>query len=278
MKNKLFTVLIVALLISYGAGYTQIVHAATQEISTPSATPKTTVSADLEALKERLATKVAELRDVVRRAISGTVQSISVSSATIETKTKNMKIELPDDLIITQIINGKRTTLTTDDISKDDPVTIFGTYDTTLDLLKAKILFIESTKVYTHIAGVITDIDRVAYTITVTTNGGSTITVDIEKATKTNTWSKADGITKGGFSKILSGDTVHIVGTTVPKKENQISALRILDIGNLTGEITPTPSATPTIVDSTPSATPKITPKPTIKPTVKPTPKITPTP
>ena len=235
--------------------------------ATPSTTPKTTQ--DLEALKDRLATKVAELRDVVKRAMSGTVKSVSISSATIETKTKDVKIELADDITVTQLIDGKRTTLTVDDISKDDPITVFGSYDATLDLLKAKVIFIESTKVYEHISGLVTDVDREAFTVIIKTAEGRSLTIDIEKATKTNIWSKADGIAKGGFSKILVGDTLHIVGSAVPKKENRISALRILNIGNLSG-IVPTTTITPTSVASE-SATPKSTPKPTTKPTLKPT-------
>ena len=244
------------------------VYAAT--IATPTATPKETQ--DLEALKDRLATKVAELRDIVRRAISGTVKSVSVSSATIETKTKDVKIELADDITVTQLISGKRTTLSVDDISKDDPITVFGSYDATLDLLKAKAIFIESTKVYEHFSGKVTEVDREGFAIVVQTTEGRSLTVDIEKATKTNTWNQADGIAKGGFSKILEGDTVHVVGSAVPKKENQISALRILDIGNLSGAA-PTATIAPTPVASTsatPKVTPKVTPKPTLRPTVTP--------
>ena len=68
--------------------------------ATPTATAKPAVNAQLEELKDRLATKVAELRDVVRRAVSGTVKTVSISSATVETKTKDIKIELGDDIIV----------------------------------------------------------------------------------------------------------------------------------------------------------------------------------
>ena len=263
--NKIFLSSIFLLVLAASLVSAQPAFAAT--IATPSATPKE--SQDLEALKDRLATKVAELRDIVKKAMHGTVKSISVSSATIETKTKDVKIELADDITVTQLISGKRTTLSVDDISKDDPITVFGSYDATLDLLKAKAIFIESTKVYEHISGSVSEVDREGFTIIVQTSEGRSLTVDIEKATKTTTWSQADGITKGGFSKILVGDTVHIVGLLVPKKDNRISALRILDIGNLSG-VAPTITVAPSPVASD-SATPKATPKPTARPTVRPT-------
>lgn len=239
-------------------------------IATSTATPKAAVNAQLEELKDRLATKVAELRDIVRRAVTGTVKTVSISSATVETKTKDIKIELGDDIVVTQVINGKRTPLTIEDLAKDDRVTVFGSYDATLDLLKARVIFIESSRVVERITGTVTDVDQKAFTITVQTLGGTTVIVDIEKATKTVVWTKTDGVAKGGFSKILTGDTVHVTGTAVPKEENRLSALRILDIGNLSSAQTPTATIAPTPVASD-AATPKVTVKPTTKPTSKPT-------
>lgn len=231
--------------------------------SSPTATP--TGQTNLEDLKERLATKVAELRDIVTRALSGTITSVSISSAMIETTTKNYKIEFEDEMKVAQIINGKRTNLTIDDLDKNDRVTVFGSYDTTLELLKAKFIFIESNKVLTRIIGTITDIDREGFAITVLTSDEKTMTADIEKTTKATEWTAENGIVKSGFSKMAIGDTVHVIGTLDPKNDTNVSAARILDLGNLSGEITPTATLTPS-PESTSSATPKTTLKPTATP------------
>lgn len=210
--------------------------------ATPSATPAGT--AQLDALKERLATKVAELRSVVKRAMNGVVKTVSVASATVETDTKDIKIELGDNVKVAQMIRGKRTELTTDDLAKDDPITVFGTYDETLDLLKAQYIFIENKTPLQHVSGSVTASDEKAFTVSVKTREGRVLTIDIEKDTKTSVWTKADGIAKAGFSKIAEGDTVHVTGTDVAGKENRIRALRILDLGNLSGAApTPTPEA-----------------------------------
>lgn len=239
--------------------------------STPTASPKTlsqaTGSANLDDLKARLATKVAELRTTVKRALYGTVKSVSVTSATIETKTKDIKLELTDDVMVTQILSGKRTTLPIEDVATKDMVTVFGTYDETLDLLKAQYIFIESSAVISRIAGTVIDLDTEEFVLTVNTKEGRTILVDIEKATKTNMWTKEGGIVKGGFSKIAIGDTVHVVGKPVAKKDNQISASRILDLGNLSGAVTPTisptvPASSSATVKETPISTPKPSPIP----------------
>lgn len=242
----------------------------TAQESTQAATPRPTGatasgSAQMEELKARLATKVAELRTVVKRAMSGTVKSVSVTSATIETKTKDIKIELTDDVTVTQMIAGKRTPLAIDKIEPKDVVTVFGTYDETLDLLKAQYIFIESTSTITRLTGIVVDVDTEDFVLTINTSEGRILTVDIEKATKTTMWTKAGGLAKGGFSKIAVGDTVHITATPVAKKENSYSASRILDLGNITGAAaTPTSLVTPV---ASASATPRSTPRPTATPT-----------
>ena len=199
----------------------------------------------IEDLKERLATKVAELRQSQRKAVIGTVKAVSVSTATVETKTKDVKIELTDDIVIVQVLKGKRTKLKLDDLAKGDRVVVFGEYDTTLDLLKASVIFIQSPSTIERIPGVVTQVDAKAFTITVTTAEDKTVTVDIEKTTKITLWD-GSALVKGGFSRLAVGDSVHVVGTPVPKKENRLSAVRILNLGNLTNSPTAAPTEKPT--------------------------------
>lgn len=194
-------------------------------------------------LKDRLATKVAELRQLQRKAIFGTVKAVSTSTATIETKTKDVKIELTDDIKIAQIIKGTRTKLTADNLDKGDQVAVFGEFDTTLDLLKAKVIFIQAAPTQ-RIAGIVTDVTKADYTVTVKTPEGKSYIVDIETVTKIAVWTADRGIAKGGFSKVTVGDTIHVIGMAA-KKDDRVSAGRILDLGNLTGTA-PTATASPT--------------------------------
>jgi hypothetical protein len=239
---------------------------------TPTATSSaTTPKAQIDDLKDRLATKVAELRQSQKKAIAGTIKAVSVSTFTVETKTSDVKIELTDSITVFQTIKGKRTELTTDDLAKGDNVVVFGDYDTGLDLLKAKVIVIQDAPPE-RISGKVTEIDTKAFTVTVEVSDGNAYVVDIEKTTAVFAFEKENGVVKGGFSKLQTGSIVHVMGTLVPKKEKQISASRILDLGNLSGATpTPTPTieATPT---ATASGTPKATPKPTVKATPTPTP------
>ena len=83
-------------------------------------------------LKDRLATKVAELRQLQRKAIFGTVKAVSASTATIETKTKDVKIELTDDTKSPKSSRAHAPKLTADNLDKGDQVAVFGEFDATL--------------------------------------------------------------------------------------------------------------------------------------------------
>lgn len=231
--------------------------------NTPSPTPENKLKL-IEDLKNRIATKVAELRQNEKRAIFGVVKSASLSTITLESGSKEIKAEVGDEITVVQFLRGVRTKLTLDDVSKNDVVTLFGDYDQTLDLLKAKVVFIESTPPV-KVNGVIRSIDLKEFTLSVATGDNKTYTIDVEKDTKTFLWEPAGGIVKSGFSKLTVGETVHILGIPVPKKENRIHAFRIVDIGTVgPGGITaPVGAVTPT---------PRPSPLTTIKPTTKPTP------
>ncbi len=223
MRYILLTFVFIALLATRVAAQT----------ATPSATPPSDKAKQIEDLKERLATKVAELVQTHKSAIHGTVKDVTISTITIETPTKDIKIDLTDELVIFQNIRGKRTKLTSDELAKGDIVTVFGDYDTTLDILSARVVFIQSAPP-ARTSGLVTAIDREAFTITVTPPQGPAVTVDIEKTTKTVLWD-GKSLAKSGFSKIQTGEAVHVVGSLVPKQENRISASRIVDLGNRNG-------------------------------------------
>lgn len=208
----------------------------------------------LDTLKDRLASAATELQQSQKRAIFGTVKVTSVSTITVSTKTSDMKIELTDNISVFQNIKGKRATLTTDQISRGDDVVVFGDYDTNLDILKAQVIFIQDT-IPERISGTVTAVSKKDYTVTVATAGGQSYIVDFETTTKAFTWTGTGGIQKAGFAKLAVGDTVHVLETPEPKTDNRVSAIRILDIGNLTGT-TPKAATSPSPTAAAPTPTP----------------------
>lgn len=209
---------------------------------------KSTVKVD--DLMDRLATRVAQLSQTQKKAITGTVNTVSVSSFTLETATKNYKIELPDALKVIQMVKGKRTELTQEDIAKGDSVTAFGGYDETIDTLRASVVWIEPTTLLIKRMGVVETVDKTDYSFTVKTPEKQTITVDFETSSKLSIFNGVD-ITKGGFSKITPKSSIIITGTAVPNKANRYSATRILILQP------DTPTNTPKAPIASPSSTTK---------------------
>ncbi len=241
--------------------------------ASPSATATPTgKAAQIEDLKERLATKVAELRQTQKKAVFGLVKAITVSTVTIETPTKDLKIDLPDEIVVYQTVNGKRTKLAASNIEKDDVVAIFGDHDTTLDLLTAKVVIIQSAAP-SRISGTVSAIDKTDFTLTINSAQGESYIIDIETNTRTQMWTNG-ALERGGFSRINVGDVVHVIGTNVKNQETRVSARRLLDLGNLR-EATATPAPSET---ASPSATPATTKAATATPSRQPTPSATKTP
>jgi hypothetical protein len=245
-------VLTLLTLFSFGNTYRVLAAtptATTTVISTSSIKP-------IEDLKDRLATTVAQLHQTQRKALVGDIKTVSVSTITISTKTSDVKVELTDSLKIFQLIRGKRSELTLENLEKGDHVVVFGEYDSAIDLLKAQIIIIQDP-LPTRVAGTITAIDKKDYTVTVSTPEGQSYVIDIWTTTTMFAYDPVNGVIKGGFSKLIPGEKVLVVGTADQKVDNRISALRFLDIGMI--EPTPTPTAT-------------ITPTATVSATLKPTP------
>ncbi len=259
MKHSILLTILLATL------STQVAAASTTPTTTPTkvATPSAQTSTiKLDKLKERLATKVAELRTSEKRAIFGTVKSKSITTIVVETKTKDIKIELSDDVNVVQYLKGKRTTLALDDIEKGDNVTVYGDYDTTLELLKATFVLIQSIQPM-RVSGTVEATNRGDFSLTLKGLDGQTYIIDIESTTKVTRWDNINKFTKSGFSKMNTSDAIHVIGTPVPKKENRISAIRILNLGNPIGEPAATPTPTPTPEEFlTPTPTKKTSPTP----------------
>ena len=200
---------------------------------------------------------MAELRQSQKKAIAGIVKALSISTLTVETKTSDVKIELSDSLSVFQTIKGKRTALTTDALEKDDMVVLFGDYDTSLDLMKAKVVIIQNP-LPKRIWGTITNVDKKEYTITIETPEKTSYIVDIEKYTTINSLNSQKTIEKSGFSKIETGLIAHIIGEANAKDASRMSAERILTLPN-PAQPKSTPSLTP---EASASATPLMSPSP----------------
>lgn len=198
----------------------------------------------VEDLKDRLATKVAELAVSEPRAFNGIIKSTSLTSLVIETTNKTLKIELTDDITAYKLTGTKKQTIKTDDLKAQMNVTVIGQYDTTLELLKAKVIYVEP-EIPMSVAGRIKDINQKGFSLKITTASGTDFTVDYEKLTKATINNLTGESVKVGFSKIPSDKLAIITGTRNEDDDQRISADRIFILDPNGISVSPIQNASP---------------------------------
>src|SRR3989338_2050023 len=200
-----------------------------------------------ELLKEKIATKVAKIRDKEKGAFLGTVKSVGNSNAVLTVPAGETEFTFSEDTLYFQINDNQKKEWPEAKLKTGDYISVFGYYNESRDLFSAKYIFLQEKLI--RIVGKIADIDKNKYTLNVRARDGEK-TIDFETYTVTSQLVTGRGSQKGGFSKFAIGDTVSIIGTINPKADERYSALRIL---HLPVSVSPTPAV------STPAAT--ITPK-----------------
>lgn len=251
-KSATISILITITVILITVPYEILAVFSATSSGTISPSPTSTVIDNLKKiqnLKEKIATKVAEIRQKEKAGLYGIIKKIDNTSATVAVKNQDKSFSLTEDTIYFSLTDGTKKDSSLKNLKESDAVTILGYYDESKTVLSAKYIYIEKPNL--HLTGKIADIDKTNYTLTVKDLKGSTV-VDIENFTKINAFTKEKGLVKIGFSKLNIGDTIHLIASQNAKDENRATALRI-NTFNFNPLQTPTPM---------PSATPKA--KPTI--------------
>lgn len=268
---KKITALLITALLFYG--FTVLPTLAVG--STPSATAKEATSPgkkirpelatkaaerqeQIRQLRERVATRVAELKELRRRAWHGEIKGVSGTTITLATKQGEKTILTDENTTFLRIGPAGRRKIALSDLTVGEKIVAFGQVAGETGEMTAKVIIARVFPI--KINGKVTAVDVEGGTITVQTLRRGGFLVDVETSTKILVWEKGKGLEKYGFSKIKVGDRVHVNGT-VPSKpkegENRITAERILVLPGravgTTGEKPATPAATP---KTSPTASP----------------------
>ncbi len=197
----------------------------------------------IEILKEKIATKVAELRKMEKGGVFGEVKSVNDTSITIISKSKDLNISIAEDTVFFNLKDGvKSDPLDSKQAKKLKPgehIASLGYFDSTGTSLSTKYIYIFNPRV--RLTGKITDKDLTNYTVSVKEPTGNTL-VDIETYTRIYTFSKKDGLVKGGFSKLKENDIVHIFATVNPKEDDRVSGNKIISFDLSSNTSSPTPT------------------------------------
>lgn len=225
---------------------------ASEETSTPSPTDLIDKLKKIEVLKEKIATKVAEMREEEKGALTGTVKDVSESKITLSTLAGDKTFSFSEDTTCYSLKEDTKKETALKEIEKENIITVFGYYDQEKTTLSAKYIYLESPPV--RIRGKIVDIDKTNYTITVKEKQGEVV-VDVEKYTKASLFDRKNkNFVSAGFSKMESGDITHILADPNTKTENKQVSARNIYLLRVEKQVEITPSEKPK--SSSPSATP----------------------
>ncbi|MBI3954949.1 hypothetical protein HY338_00770 [Candidatus Gottesmanbacteria bacterium] len=201
-------------------------------------------------LKEKIATKVTQIRQNSQGALYGQVKEVSTASITLVNLKEEHQIILNSDVNFYSLVDTERKESSLSKITKGMFVSVFGIFDEGKKNLDPKFIYIQKFPV--RIIGKIVDIDKASFAITVKENQITTI-VDIEKYTKTFKFNPStDKWSQIGFSKLSVGDFIHIIAISDEKSEERVHAQKIYSLSLLTPAISPTEAT-----ESSPSSIPK---------------------
>ncbi len=201
-------------------------------------------------LKEKIATKVTQIRQTSQGAVYGQVKEVSLTNLTLTNLKGDIQFTLNSDITVYSLAGTERKESSLAKITKGMNISVFGIYDEGKKNLDPRFIYIQNLPL--RLIGKTADIDKTNYTIAVKENQTTTV-VDIEKYTKsfkfdasTNKW------TPIGFSKLTVGDFVHILAVKDEKAEDRVHAQKIYALNFLPPEISPTYGT-----ESSPSSIPK---------------------
>jgi hypothetical protein len=201
----------------------------------PSATPALNVSKEerlvdqINDLREKVASKVAELNLVEKRGIIITVSESSGNKITGLDLDGNIRISDVDEL--TKFSSPSAKSFGISDITKGDKLSIIGLYNKQSKRILSR--FIDSVTLPKIVSGVITDVDKINYTVIVLSENNIKTLVDIENVTKTSSYTAENGLAKLGFSKLTIGERVLVNGYQNITDKYRLTATRILAFPDL---------------------------------------------
>lgn len=183
----------------------------------------------INQLKERIASKVAELNLVEKRGVVGEVAEASgnqISITDLSGKTRFIDVDE-----ITKFSSQSAKSFGLSDIVKGTRISILGLYNKQSQRILGR--FIESFTSPTFITGRIGQIDRKNFTITLVSENEKQTKIDIETATRISINTKDGGTEKYGFSKLEIGNVILVTGYPEKSAPGLISGTRVLYLPEL---------------------------------------------
>ena len=184
---------------------------------------------EVEILKEKIASKVAQLRQENNQAVSGKITNLSENQIEIKDK-DDKKILIKLDRTLTKyyrIKNNQKKEINFSDLEKNNYIVVSGI--TTDKGVNANLIFVDEK--YLVEFGRVIEINKDGYWLKINTLTNENIIIDIETYTKQ--WLlniKSLELEKTGFSKIKEGDMINFVAKDEKNESDHYSAQKIIVI------------------------------------------------
>lgn len=186
------------------------------------------ISDKVDALKDKVASRVAELNLVERRGIIGIVEDVSDTQITVNDLNNKTRIIDVDEL--TKFSSEDDNSFGISDIKKGSRISALGLYNKESHRLLARFVNEKNIPLFLH--GIISEVDEDKFTVTLLTEDGKEYIVDIEKITKAFTYNDGE-LDTSGFSKIEIMQNSIVIGFLDPKENNRLTASRIVTFPDL---------------------------------------------
>lgn len=234
LTTKFKTVLAIGILVIriclafgiYNLGFKLVSNVIAQ---TPEATESSSKLDKIKLLKEKVASKVAQLSQIIQFAADGTITKIEEDILTFSTDGEEKTVTTDEDTKYLSYNNRLQTiSINSDNIAVNNYITVLGSEQIGTDLVTAK-LIVKTPRVF-FFTGIIKEIDQKKGTFTIKEKESEYI-FDYEVNTKSVLYNnKSQKLESVGFSKLAKEQSVQIVATPQEKSETRFTALRLVII------------------------------------------------
>jgi len=220
--KKLF---IIALFLILTAGVSKNIYAAAAT-PTPATTPTQGDIQQIDDLKTRIASRVAQLNLVEKKGIIGTVTDATNSQITLTDINGNIRFVDVDELTKFSNPNASGTSFGISDINKGMTLGVLGLYNK-----QSRRILARQVNVLTMpniLIGAVSSIDSKNFNFYIVSENNKQTFIDVENITKTYSYNSGASLVSAGFSKIKIDESVIIIGFPDKQNPEHIIGSRIL--------------------------------------------------
>lgn len=215
--------------------------------ASPSPTASASAEEQINELKDRIASRVAQLNLVEKRGIIGVVADITAMQITLTDIKGDTRFVDVDELTKFDGTSSSGS-FGISDIKKGSTLGVLGLYNKQSRRILART--VEELIIPKMIHGNIATIDADNYILNVATDKNEQLQIEFETTTRSFSYDKvSQQLIKSGFSKIKVGESIFVVGFDDKTVKNKIDADRIIVLPDIIKG--PSIRVSPTVVPST---------------------------